>query len=74
MIYERGDYVDEKIKITLAAARVNANLTQIEASKALNISKSTLINWEKGKTSPKIIDLKKMSILYNIPIDYIFLS
>ena len=37
----------EKLMISLAAARVNARMTQAEVAKAIKISKNTLINWEK---------------------------
>lgn len=38
----------EKLQISLAAARVNAGLTQEEVAKNMKISKNTLVNWEKG--------------------------
>lgn len=63
----------EKFKISLAAARVNAKMTQEFVAKSLGISKSTVVSWEKGKTSPKASDLKKMCELYCITMDYIFL-
>lgn len=34
------------MKVSLKAARVNANLTQIEAAKKLNVTKDTIANWE----------------------------
>lgn len=37
----------EPIQISLAAARVNARLTQEEAAKRMKIGKRTIINWEK---------------------------
>ena len=37
------------MKISLKAARVNANFTQQEVANKLQISKHTVINWEKGK-------------------------
>lgn len=37
----------EKLQISLAAARVNAGLTQDDVSKNMKISKNTLVNWEK---------------------------
>ena len=40
-------------KITLAAARVNAGLSQQEAAKALGVSVATLQNYESGKTVPQ---------------------
>lgn len=63
----------EKLKITLAAARVNAGLTQEQVAKALNVGKQTIVSWEKGKTEPKVSQSRQLSELYNIPLDYIFL-
>ena len=36
----------------MAAARVNANLTQAEMAKLVGVSKNLIINWEKGRTYP----------------------
>lgn len=41
------------MRITLAAARVNAKMTQEEAAKSIGVTKYTIINWENGKTFPK---------------------
>ncbi len=60
-------------QITLRAARVNKDLTQDEVSNAIRISKSTLQNWENGKTSPTAGRLKALAELYECPIEYIFL-
>lgn len=60
-------------QISLAAARVNANLTQKKAAEMLGICKETLISWEKGKTIPRHNQVLKLSEIYNMPIDYIFL-
>ena len=59
--------------ISLAAARVNANMTQDEVAKAMNVSKSTIINWEKGRNSPKYSQMEKLCEIYKMPLDYIFL-
>ena len=61
------------IKISLAAARVNANMTQEQAASAMNVSKVTIVNWEKGKTKIPFVSLVGLCSLYNLPIDYIFL-
>jgi transcriptional regulator with XRE-family HTH domain len=58
-------------QISLAAARVNAQLTQEEVAKNLGISKTTLCNWESGNTEPTISQLRKLGELYKISIDYI---
>lgn len=60
-------------QISLTAARVNAKMTQAEAAKNIGICKETLISWEKGKTTPRYDQLSKLCVLYNMPIDYIFL-
>nr|DAL90253.1 MAG TPA: helix-turn-helix domain protein [Caudoviricetes sp.] len=59
-------------KITLKAARVNAGLTQEQAAKELGISRSTLRNWEIGKSFPKQPDISAMCELYKIPFDVLF--
>lgn len=61
------------IKISLAAARVNAKLTQEDVAKHLNVSKNTVVAWEKGTTEPKISQSRQLSELYKMPLDYIFL-
>lgn len=61
------------IKISLAAARVNAGMTQAEVAKALNVGKNTIVSWEKGNSEPKITQMDKLVELYKIPRDYIFL-
>ena len=53
--------------MTLKAARVNAGLTQKKAAEMLGISEYTLINYEKGKSSPDVHVLKKIESLYGIP-------
>lgn len=61
------------IQISLAAARVNAKLTQEEVAKKMKIGKRTVINWEKGNAIPSFADLNMLSDIYGIPIDNIFL-
>lgn len=61
-----------KFQISLKAARVNANLTIVEASKKLGIAKETLIKWEKNSGLVNPIRQDKISKVYNIPIDCIF--
>ena len=57
------------IQISLAAARVNAGLTQDDVAREFHISKQTVVNWEKGKTEPKTSQAKQLSELYKIPYD-----
>ena len=62
----------ERLQISLAAARVNAGLTQKEAAKALHITVQTLVNWENNKSEPKISQARKLSELYQVPLNNIF--
>lgn len=57
------------MKITLKAARVNANLTQDYVTKKLGISKTTLVNYEKGRSFPNIEKGKALAALYGVPVD-----
>ena len=50
-----------EIQISLAAARVNAGMTQEDVAKKMGISKQTIINWEKGKNIPGIPEMEMMS-------------
>lgn len=59
-------------KIQLKAARVNADLSQEEAAKLLNISRATLQNYESGKTVPQWDMVKRFGEIYRFPTDYIF--
>ena len=61
----------EKLRISLAAARVNAELTQSEVAKMLHVSPNTLVAWEKGKAEPSISQGRTLSELYKIPLDSI---
>ena len=51
----------EVIQVSLAAARVNAKLTQEEVAKRMKIGKRTIINWEKGASIPSFADVKMLS-------------
>ena len=59
-------------QITLKAARVNVDLTQADVAKKLDVSISTIKNWEKGKTFPKPPHIVKLCELYNVTYDNIF--
>lgn len=61
------------IQISLAAARVNAKMTQNEVAKAIGVSGQTICNWENGKSEPTYKQARELSTLYGIDLDYIFL-
>ena len=62
-----------EMKISLKAARVNANMTQSEVAKKLQKNKQTIVNWETGKTSIDAANFAALCKLYNIGQNYIFL-
>nr|DAP90731.1 MAG TPA: Helix-turn-helix XRE-family like protein [Caudoviricetes sp.]DAR00254.1 MAG TPA: Helix-turn-helix XRE-family like protein [Caudoviricetes sp.]DAX14229.1 MAG TPA: Helix-turn-helix XRE-family like protein [Bacteriophage sp.]DAZ41453.1 MAG TPA: Helix-turn-helix XRE-family like protein [Caudoviricetes sp.] len=59
-------------KISLEAVRVNAGMSQKEWAKKLGVSNNTVINWEKGNTEPTLSQVREMSLLSGIPMDFIF--
>lgn len=63
----------EKLQISLAAARVNAKLTQAEVAEKMHLNKQTIVNWENNRIVPKPAQLEMMSRIYDIPVDNIFL-
>lgn len=63
---------NEMPRIIIAACRVNAKMTQIEFAQALGVDRSTIANWEAGNTEPNANQLRKISELSGIPMDYIF--
>ena len=60
------------IRISMKAARVNANMTQKEAAKKIGISRVTLQNYESGKTIPTWEMAAKIAEVYNFPMENIF--
>ena len=62
------------IRISLAAARVNAKMNQREMAEFIGVDISTITNWEKGKSEPTTSQLRKISEVAGIPMDYIFVS
>lgn len=62
----------QSIKISIAACRVNANLSQKEMAEKLDVSTATVGNWEAGKSEPPVSKLRAISELSGIPMDFIF--
>ena len=63
----------DTLQISLAAARVNAGMTQEDVAREMHVSKNTVINWEKGKRMPNHATMIALSMLYDFPVDNIFL-
>ena len=62
------------MRISLKAARVNAEMTQKESAERMGVDVSTVINWENGKTSPKAVQLQRLCEVYGVDsVDALFL-
>jgi transcriptional regulator with XRE-family HTH domain len=61
------------LKISLKAARVNANLSQENVAKKMKKSKVTINNWENGKTEIDYGNLTELCRLYSVTMDDIIL-
>jgi DNA-binding XRE family transcriptional regulator len=59
----------ESIRISLKAARINSGLTVDAVSKEINVSKATIVNWEKGNTLPDADKAIALSELYKLPLE-----
>ncbi len=60
------------MKIFLDAVRVNAGMTNAEWARELGVTSATVTNWESGATKPNLEQIRRMSELSGIPMDYIF--
>ena len=58
-------------KVSLKAARINANLTVDQSAKKIGVSVSTIKNWETGKTFPDQPKIEKICTVYDVPYDLI---
>lgn len=52
--------------ISLKAARVNCGLTQKEAAQKLGVGRSTLMNWENGKSAPREPHIRQIERVYGV--------
>jgi DNA-binding XRE family transcriptional regulator len=64
-------FIPDNLKITLAAARVNKGLSQSDVARILHVSNRTIVNWEKGQSSPNIHQADELCDLYERPRDSI---
>ena len=58
-------------KVTLPVARKIAGITQIGLATALNVSESTVVNWEKGRTEPTVTQAQQIAEVVKRPLDSI---
>lgn len=64
----------QEIKISLAAARVNSGLDYEDFAAKLGVAPEKIAEWESGQGEPNASQLRKISELSNIPMDYIFIQ
>ncbi|VUZ28486.1 Uncharacterised protein [Acetobacterium wieringae] len=57
------------MKMTLKAARVNKSLTQLKAAELLGVTEDTVSNWERGKSYPDALMIKKIEKVYSVKYD-----
>lgn len=62
------------IQFSLGAIRKNAGLTLEKASKIVGVHHQTLSKYEKDSSDIPFSLLEKLSNLYQVPTDYIFLG
>ena len=60
------------VRIKLSACRANADMNQSEFAEAIGVDRSTVANWEAAKSEPNVTQLRKISELSGIPMDFIF--
>lgn len=61
------------MKISLRAARVNREMTLDDACALIGVSRRTLWNWEHGKTVPNMLEMQRISEVYQTPMNAISL-
>lgn len=57
----------KKVETTLKALRASKNLTQKDIAKKLDISVETWRNYEKGKSFPNVLTIKKIETFFKVP-------
>lgn len=62
------------MKLTLKALRANRSMSQADAAKAVGVSEDTWRNYEKGKTYPDVLVIRKIEKVFHVKYaDIIFL-
>lgn len=61
------------VKISLAAARVNRNLTQAELAEKIGVSRQAIFDWENGKRAIRPVNLYAICKALDVTVDDILL-
>lgn len=64
---------NNEYRVSMAAARVNAKLTQSDVAEKMHVSKQTIVNWENGKVIPGPAQFAMFCEICNAPKDAILL-
>ena len=62
------------MRITLKAARINARLTQREAAEKIGVTVETIGNWERSKSFPNALQIRRIEEVYNVSYDSLVFS
>ena len=57
------------MKLTLKAARINAQLTRAEVATKVRKSENTIANYEQGRSTPDVETAKALASLFGMPVD-----
>lgn len=60
-----------ELKEKLVTLRKEKGLTQLTVAEKLDISRQAISRWESGTALPSTDNLKCLSILYEVPVDYL---
>ena len=63
--------MDTKFRANLKAVRKEKNLTQRQVAEQLGVVESCYANWEQGRTEPDISTLRRLSLIFEVSIDYL---
>ncbi len=66
--------MEQKVKLSLRAARVNARLNQRQAAARLSIGVSTLQGYENGRRIPRWDIVRRMEELYGVGSTFLHIS
>lgn len=66
--------MNQILRITLKAARVNADLTQKESARAFGVSVNSIINWEKDPERMPRVYAYMIPEVYGISVDHILFT
>ncbi len=61
------------MKVSLKAARINANLQQDQVANKIGVDRTTIGKWENGKSAPSAPQFIRLCGLYGVSVDDIFL-